>query len=281
MNSPLPISHVFIINYGQTSLYLEVTIQCCIWAAITFCPKLEKLGTKIFKKVPMRTQVLKLGTHLGAVDSIGHHTMHDNCNILKHCFLPRPYPNSKHKVQYINITFTFIQKSAILQTKMTKCLISLQRRSWWQWWGWSWTLGGRPWQLPTASQFQTQQRQCHAFRGPVWPPWIRGTGKRSNKNETPSANKDLPMTISTWLKSMLSIISLVSSGRLVRKRIWLGGALSTLPPPAWPPPPPWWRPPPAAAGRPPAAAAAAAPAFAFFDFFALEVSSPATLSSGN
>jgi len=26
-----------------------------------------------------------------------------------------------------------------------------------------------------------------------------------------------------WLKSMESIISLVSSGRLVRKRIWLGG----------------------------------------------------------
>ena len=47
----------------------------------------------------------------------------------------------------------------------------------------------------------------------------------------------------SWLNSMLSIISLVSSGRLVKKRIWLGGALSTLPPPpAWPPP--WCRPPP-------------------------------------
>ena len=32
-----------------------------------------------------------------------------------------------------------------------------------------------------------------------------------------------------WLNSMLSIISLVSAGRLVRKRIWLGGALSTPP----------------------------------------------------
>ena len=52
-----------------------------------------------------------------------------------------------------------------------------------------------------------------------------------------------------WLNNMLSIISLVSAGRLVRKRIWLGGALSTPPCPAAPVP-----------GTP-------VPAFGFLDFF--------------
>ena len=54
---------------------------------------------------------------------------------------------------------------------------------------------------------------------------------------------------------MLSIISLVSEGRLVRKRIWLGGALST---------PPWLA---AAPAAPPA------PALGFLVFFLASVCS--------
>ena len=37
---------------------------------------------------------------------------------------------------------------------------------------------------------------------------------------------------STWLKSIWSIISLVSSGKLVKNKIWLGGASMTGPPTA-------------------------------------------------
>ena len=73
--------------------------------------------------------------------------------------------------------FHIYSKRAILHTETTKLFISCQTRSWLQWWEWFRILWGRPWQLPIASPFQTQQMQRLAFQAPVWPLWIQGTGK--------------------------------------------------------------------------------------------------------
>lgn len=117
--------------------------------------------------------------------------------------------------------------------------ISWQKRSSWHWLEWSWSLVRHLWLPQLEPRSQTQRRRYHAYRALTEPLWNRGTcgGRQSHMNSWYTKTRQVG---THWLKSMLSIISLVSSGRLVRKRMWCGGCSGMAAGLVLPPPPIDW-----------------------------------------
>lgn len=100
---------------------------------------------------------------------------------------------------------------------------SWRRWSSWRRSPWSWSPAARPWPRPPACRFQTPQRRCRVSRGRDAPLWSRETcRRRRRRGKYPHTHTDSETERwrqTHWLNSMDSIISLVSSGRLLRNRM--------------------------------------------------------------
>lgn len=89
---------------------------------------------------------------------------------------------------------------------------------------WSWSPAGRLWRRPPVCRSQTPRRRCRVSPGPDGPLWNQETcaGQTRSRLNIASLCKREHTELefwTHWLNSMDSIISLVSSGRLLRNRM--------------------------------------------------------------